>query len=449
ILVINNIDKYVTNDDAHTDLSSVFVKYFHDKRIQVIAIATPFMFQKYIEPHEELKSIFTEIKIQEMPKDKAEEVLLETCHLFELRHQVTIPYESIIAVVDKSDSFIAGVPFPEKALKLLEDVCISTTQVLKQTVVLPATVDKVLTEQTHTPTSLSDNLRDRLLHLEEQLKQTIVHQSEALSQLSAALQRSFVLLGKRKKPLASFLFLGPTGVGKTETAKAIVRSFFNSENNLVRFDMSAYQSTTDIPKLIGDANNPGQLTEALREKPYGVLLLDEIEKANKDLLNIFLTILDEGYFTDGWGKRVDCRSLIVIATSNAGAQYIHDLIVKKEVANSQQMSTQLTEYLIANHVFNPEFLNRFDGIIAYEPLMQDSILQVARNMCATIATDILSLHGVKLQVTDETLQKIIATEYNPAYGARNMDRAIRNHIETELARLILEKKVSAGQTVVL
>src|SRR5690606_2723419 len=142
-----------------------------------------------------------------------------------------------------------------------------------------------------------------------------------IKEISTALRRSFILLGKRTKPLASFLFLGPTGVGKTETSKVIAEVFFGSPKELIRFDMSLYQSKDDIPKLLGSIEtlNPGLLTNAIRENPYGVLLLDEMEKAHPDLLNIFLTVLDEGYFTDGYGQNVDCKNLVIIATSNAGA----------------------------------------------------------------------------------------------------------------------------------
>ena len=202
----------------------------------------------------------------------------------------------------------------------------------------PELVDKILTEKTHIPTRLTDQLKEKLVNLESLLSSRIVQQKEAIDQLSSAIRRSFLLIGKRKKPLASFLFLGPTGVGKTETAKTIAQLFFGSQEYLIRFDMSLYQTKEDIHNLIGslDSGKPGLLTSAIREKPYGVLLLDEIEKADRNLINIFLTLTDEGYFVDGFGKRVDAKNLVVIATSNAGGQMLYSLntqAVKMPVLN--------------------------------------------------------------------------------------------------------------------
>jgi ATP-dependent Clp protease ATP-binding subunit ClpA len=250
-------------------------------------------------------------------------------------------------------------------------------------------------------------------------------------------------LGKRKKPLATFLFLGPTGVGKTETAKAIADNFFDSENILLRFDMSNYQSKNDIPKLIGsmETQTQGIMTNAIREHPYGVLLLDEIEKADIDLLNIFLTIFDEGYFTDGFGKRVDCKNLVIIATSNAGADY---LFKQKDV---QVSTNDLITHLIEKKYFTPEFLNRFDGVIAYKPIGDSSMLLIAKKMFSKVQQQIYELHQVQVNVSDQTLQTIISKNFNPAFGARNLDRILRNEIEDKVAKMVLGNEVKAGDVI--
>ncbi|PIY72447.1 hypothetical protein COY87_00895, partial [Candidatus Roizmanbacteria bacterium CG_4_10_14_0_8_um_filter_33_9] len=233
-------------------------------------------------------------------------------------------------------------------------------------------------------------------------------------------------------------------VGKTETAKALSQLFFGGEKHLLRFDMSLYQTISDIPKLIGsiDSGIPGLLSKAIRETPYAVLLLDEIEKADKNLLNIFLTILDEGYFTDGFGKRVDCKNLIIISTSNAGADYIF----QSGAALTQDM---LIQHLISKALFSPEFLNRFDGVVLYNPITDMSIIALARKMIVSIKETIYSLYKIKVEVSETTLADIIKRGYNPAFGARNLDRIIAQELEDRIAKLILEKKVSEGETIQL
>ena len=292
---------------------------------------------------------------------------------------------------------------------------------------------------------ITSQIKEKLINLEDLLKDSIVEQEEAINKLSSSLRRSFLLLGKRKKPLASFLFLGPTGVGKTETAKAIAQTFFSAAdrenlNYLIRFDMSEYQSKSDIPKLIGDSiyHEPGQLSKAIRENPYGVLLLDEIEKADHDLLNIFLTILDEGYFTDGEGKRVDCKNLVIIATSNAAASEIY-----------QNKNISIMDYLIEHHVFSPEFLNRYDGVVVFRPLSEESIFKIANKMIEKIVDDIQSMYGIKVKISEKTLENIVSKSKDSRFGARNLDRVIRDDVEDKISKLILQGKASEKDMIIL
>jgi len=205
--------------------------------------------------------------------------------------------------------------------------------------------------------------------------------------------------------------------------------------------MSNYQSKFDIPKLIGDitTNNPRLLSRAIREHPYGVLLLDEIEKADHDLLNIFLTILDEGYFTDGFGRRVDCKNLIIIATSNAASEAIYKNPNLPNIPN----------YLIEHEIFSPEFLNRFDGVIVYQPLTQPSLFLIAKKMIETISKDIYALYKVYIKVSEASINQLIEKAYDPRFGARNLERTIRTQIEDTLAKIILEKPVKEGEIISL
>jgi ATP-dependent Clp protease ATP-binding subunit ClpA len=419
ILFIDNFDKYIASGDGKIDLTISLEKYTKSNFIQIIGVTTPFAFQNFIYSNEKISRIFNKVDVYEISIKEAENILLETVYSFETLYAVYIPYETIREVIEKSEFYLTTIPFPEKAVDLLDSACVYANKPRSISTITPEIINNVLTEKTHIPTVITKQMKEKLLNLETLLFSKIIQQDEAIKKLSSALRRSFLLIGKRKKPLATFLFLGPTGVGKTETAKAIAEVFFS--DLLLRFDMSEFQSKYDIPKLIGDSNSSGFLTSTIREQSYGVLLLDEIEKADRNLINIFLTIIDEGYFVDGMGKKVDCKNLVIIATSNA----------KNE------------------NIFSPEFLNRFDGIIEFESLNQESIKILAKKTIEKISIDIFKLHKVKIFVSEKTINLISKKGFNPQYGARNLERTIRDEIEDKVAMLILEDKAKSGDKIYL
>lgn len=453
ILVIENVERYVSLGEGHIDLSPVIERFAKQSSIQFIGITSPFLFQRFLFTNEKIQRLFTKIDVAEITKSEAVETILHAVPDFEMRFDKVIPYETARAVVAKSEFYITYIPFPEKALELLDEVCSS----MKEKTIIPQHIDQVLANKTHIPTTLTEELKTKLLRLDETIGQRVLFQEKAISSLSAAIRRSFILLGKRKKPLATFLFLGPTGVGKTETAKAVADIFFGSQAYLVRFDMSLYQSKNDIKSLIGsiESGQPGLLPKAIREQPYAVLLLDELEKAHPDLLNIFLTVIDEGYFTDGYGKRVDCKNLIIVATSNAGSDYIYkqqQIMHKLSTAVSQTPQeqppqTNILNYLIQNHIFSPEFLNRFDGVIEYGPITEVSALAIAKKTLESIRTSMYSLYKIQITLSDQTLLSMIQNGYDPAFGARNLERSLTQQIEDKIALLLLENKIKEGQTV--
>ncbi len=450
ILLIDDIDRYVGSMGSQIDLTGPIEKFSQHSFVQLIGITSPFAYQKFLFPISKMSQTFAKIDVYEITANQSESILKNIALLFEARYHLIIPYESVKATIEKSNYFMTTIPFPEKAIELLDSACATMSQENQtqrthstNNIVTPAVIDRVLAEKTHTPTTLTEELKKKLMNLEPALSGRVVQQTIAIEELASAMRRSFLLIGKRKKPLATFLFLGPTGVGKTETAKAIAQLFFGSEENLIRFDMSLYQSSQDIPHLIGsiESGNPGLLTSAIRQNPYGVLLLDEIEKANHELINIFLTVLDEGYFTDGYGKKVDCKNLVIIATSNAAS----DLFFR----STPITQPELYNYLVQNRIFAPEFLNRFDGVIRYQALTADSISWIARKMIDRIAEDILKLHKIKLVVSPQYLSIIAQKGYDKQFGARNLERVIRDELEDHVAKMIMENKVKEGETVSL
>ncbi|GIW64940.1 MAG: hypothetical protein KatS3mg092_0873 [Patescibacteria group bacterium] len=430
----DNIILFIDNFEKYTNWETSLEKYASSDRLQLIATTTPFFYQKFIFPNDKFNKLFSKVDVFEVSKDEALTILLEKFIEFENYHQVIISYEAIKEAIEKSEFYLTFIPFPEKAVDLLDAACVYKKSLVKnkkeKPLITPDDIDYVLTQKTHVPVTLTSQMKEKLLSLELLLKNEVVEQDEAIEKLSSALRRSFLLIGKRKKPLASFLFLGPTGVGKTQTAKAIAKTFFSStktdletkNNYLIRFDMSNYQSKYDIPKLIGDitTNEPGLLTVAIRNQPYGVLLLDELEKADKNLLNIFLTVIDEGYFTDGFGNHVDCKNLVIIATSNA-----------KDPS-----------------FFSPEFLNRFDGVIIYKPLSKTALKLIAKKIIKDLTFQIYNLYKVKIEVKEETIDQLIEKGYNPEFGARNLERVIRDEIEDKVAKIILADEAKNGIIVI-
>jgi len=443
ILFIDNIDKYITDGEGKINLTISLEKFAKSNFIQIIGVTTPFAFQNFVYSNEKISRIFNKVDVYEISKKEAENILLGAVYFFESLYSVYIPYETVKEIIDKSEFYLTSIPFPEKAVDLLDSACVYA----KQKVVTPEIINTVLTEKTHIPTTMTKQIKEKLLNLEMLLFSRIIQQDEAIKKLSSALRRSFLLIGKRKKPLASFLFLGPTGVGKTETAKAIADVFFTDQiegesKYLIRFDMSEFQSKYDIPKLIGDNNNPGLLTSTIRKQSYGVLLLDEIEKADRDLVNIFLTIVDEGYFIDGMGKRIDCKNLIIIATSNAASDILYSPI-------SPISPISLIDELVKRRTFSPEFLNRFDGIIVFESLNQKSVKILTEKIVEKILIDIFKLYKVRVFVSEKTIDLVSKKGYDPRFGARNLERTIRDEIEDKIAKLIFENKAKPGETISL
>ena len=289
---------------------------------------------------------------------------------------------------------------------------------------------------------------EKLLNLETELHKKVIGQNKAVQSISSAIQRSRTGLSDPSRPIASFLFLGPTGVGKTELSKALASQLFDSENALIRIDMSEYMEKHSISRLIGAPPGyvgyeaGGQLTESIRRKPYCVLLFDEIEKAHKDVFNVLLQILDDGRVTDGQGRTTNFKNTIIILTSNLGSQLINE----RGIAN--HLSTDIDE-LINKELeafFRPEFLNRLDEIINFEPLQKETLLKVA-DLQLNRLRERLKEKGIDLEINNDVLLFITELGYNPIYGARPLKRVIQKELESEIAKYILKGKYKEGSTI--
>ena len=298
---------------------------------------------------------------------------------------------------------------------------------------------------------LTESERNKILHLDDELHKRVIGQEEGVSKVTEAIIRSKAGIQDENRPIGSFLFLGPTGVGKTELAKALAENLFDDENNMVRIDMSEYMEKYSVSRLIGAPpgyvgyEEGGQLTEAVRRKPYSVVLFDEIEKAHPDVFNVLLQVLDDGRITDSQGRTVDFKNTILIMTSNIGSSYLLDGIsedgsIKEEAAN-----------LVMNDLrghFRPEFLNRLDEIIMFKPLTKGNIGNII-NLLITDLNKRLSDREITVELTDAAKQYIVDNGYDPVYGARPLKRFLQKHVETLSAKLILADEVREGDTILI
>ena len=313
-------------------------------------------------------------------------------------------------------------------------------------------ISRIVSKWTGIPVSrLTESERNKTLHLDNELHKRVIGQEEAVIKVTEAIIRSKAGIKDPTKPIGSFLFLGPTGVGKTELAKALAESLFDDENNIVRIDMSEYMEKHSVSRLIGAPpgyvgyDEGGQLTEAVRRKPYSVVLFDEVEKAHPDVFNVLLQVLDDGRITDSTGKTVDFKNTIIIMTSNIGSQYLLSGIDE----NGEIMGN--AEAMVMNDLrshFRPEFLNRLDEIILFKPLSKENITGIIDLLMMDLNKR-LQDRELKIELTDSAKDIVVDQGYDPAYGARPLKRYLQKHVETLAAKIILGDEIKAGDLIVV
>ena len=343
-------------------------------------------------------------------------------------------------------------PSLKKQLEQEEETVGSNDMKLVHEKVSDEEIARIVSRWTGIPVAkLTESERNKTLHLDEELHKRVVGQDEGVTKVTEAIIRSKAGIKDPSKPIGSFLFLGPTGVGKTELAKSLAAALFDDENNMVRIDMSEYMEKYSVSRLIGAPpgyvgyEEGGQLTEAVRRKPYSVVLFDEIEKAHPDVFNVLLQVLDDGRITDSQGRTVDFKNTILIMTSNIGANYLLDGI------NANGEISEEAEKAVMNDLrahFRPEFLNRLDETILFKPLTKDNIGGIVRLIIKDLDKR-LEDRDLSIELTDAAMQFIVDNAYDPVYGARPLKRYIQKYVETMTAKLILEDKVDSGDVVVI
>ncbi len=438
---IHNLVSGVSNESS--DVSSVYSilePYLSTGKIQVLAATNRETYRKYIEPNGAFARLFNIVDINPSNGDETKDILKHITFDIENFEKVMVTLPAIKRIVRLSERLMFERVFPDKAVDVLNR-CVQAVS-RKEAVVTAERAAEVISSMTHVPvTSMSEDESQKLLQIEETMKQSVIGQDHAVVQVANALKRSRVGIRDEKKPIASFLFVGSTGVGKTETAKTLARVYFGDEKKMVRLDMSEYQQGDSINKLIGssDGANKGILTEAIRETPFTVLLLDEIEKAHPQILLTFLQVLDDGRLTDSTGMTVSFANTIIIATSNVGTREIQAVAARNGSFSEMEEAAMKK---VQEH-YAPEFLNRFSGVIVFNPLTKEDVKKIARILLKGVEK-IAGEKDIKISFTEELLEGLVEKGFNPEWGARPLRRVIEDKVETYLAEKLLSGEIRAG-----
>jgi ATP-dependent Clp protease ATP-binding subunit ClpA len=447
IIVIENLSTFVREAQSMgVFIPELIDEYLALPQLQFIATDTPGAYHTYLETLGAFTRRFAEVLI-ESPDLFATTRLLQAIALrHETKFQVLFTYAGLHAITISADRYIVEGEMPNRAIELLVDV-ITRAQQLGISVITEDVVYQIVSEKTGVPAGpIADDERDLLLHLEDRLHQQVIGQHGAITAIARTMRRARAGIQATDKPIGSFLFLGPTGVGKTETAKALAKIFFGGSDKMQRLDMSEYSGENALAHLIGHTDQPGALPTMLREHPYCVLLLDEFEKATPLVHDLFLQILDEGVFTDARGMKVNARNTIIIATSNAGSQLILKTVrQRKELAT---LSQSIIDHIVAEGIFRPELINRFDSTIIFEPLTLGEQTEVAGLMLGGLYERIKE-RGYELAVSADLLEVLVAKGYNPEFGARPMQRVLQDVLEEKVAQKIISGTVQKGEKILL
>ncbi len=445
IVILKDFHNYIgeIGGMGRIDVSAILIPYLKSSRIQVIATTNSMSFHKFIEPRSELTNVFDRINISEPDKIQTLKIIEESIPAVEAEHRMILTYGAIKEIVDAADKYIRTSPFPEKAFDLLSEV-VSFVMAKKDRIVTKNDVSEVVSRKTGIPLGpIAGKEKDKLVGLEELMHKELVGQDRAVEVVASTMRRLRTGLAKRGKPAGVFLFVGPTGVGKTLTAKILAKTYFGSADRMLRFDMSEYQEMDSLDRFLGSVrtNEPGQFVTVVRDNPFSLILLDELEKANKNILNIFLQVFDEGHLTDVFGRKISFEQNIIIATSNAGADFIREMV--QQGMDPSLEKEKVVDILMKGHHFTPEFLNRFDEIVIFHPLSQDQVGKITELLLVSLSNR-LKDQGYVYKPTKEISDYVAEAGFDPQFGARPMERVIRDKVESAIAKKILDGSITKG-----
>ncbi len=445
VLVLEEFSQILNiREEAKLEVVNLIVNAVDSLNLRIIATSNNASYSKFIKPLKNLAALFEVVNLKEPSSNVALQILIDEVPRVEKKYKVSVRVNALKRIVEFAPKFDQDRVMPDKGIDLLEEACLAAKN-RGLSFLDVSTVDEVLSEKVGVKVgNLSEAESQTLMSLATKMHERVIGQDEAITAITSAIKRSRSGLSVSKRPIASFLFYGPTGVGKTEVARTLADVYYGSENLLIRLDMSEYQEDQNLNRIIGYTDEKGNfigghLTESVRSRPFSLVLLDEIEKANKKVLDLFLQVLDEGTLTDGLGRKVDFTNTVIIMTSNVGSDLIAKEIVegKKYHDVEKDVSQKLREY------YRIEFLNRFDKLIMFRPLNRIEIEQIVLLMLKKI-NDNLMQKGISFSWNENTLIELANMGYSQMFGARELKRVVQENIEDKLADLIIQGKLRSG-----
>ena len=457
ILYIEDIHQIVTagRTEGSLDAGNLLKPLLAQGQINIIGTTTFAAYRESFELDQALEGRFQRIRIEEPDQDKALTILQGLRENYQDFHGVRLTDEALQAAISLSIRYLSDRYLPDKALDLIDEACaVKKIQLGQAQTERPDVSREDIASIVERITGIKvqgimDNEREHLLKLDKLLRQRIVGQDQAVRKVSEAILRSRAGIQNPKRPIGSFLFLGPTGVGKTALAKSLAERLFGNELEMVRLDMSEYMEKHAVARLVGPPpgyvgfEEGGQLTEAVRRRLYSIVLLDEIEKAHPDVFNTLLQVLDEGRLTDSKGRTIDFKNTILIMTSNIGSQQILESLKSEQGLTSETQDEVLS---LLQHSFRPEFLNRIDETVIFNPLRAEDMVNIVKIMVRQLQ-ERLKQQKIQLHLSEEVYAFLAQKGYQPEFGARPIQRSIMRYLETPLARYLVENKETTEMTV--
>lgn len=443
IVCLDNAELFFENGVGSVDLTNLLLPILEARRLRMILTLDE---QKFLQISKRTPALATAVnRITIQPTAEAETLKVLEDHLPSLEHKrkVTYMYQALKDAYRLSQRYIYDISMPGQAISLLE----AAADYAENGLVTSVSVASAIEQSTGVKTGAAsgEDERNKLLNLETLIHERMIGQERAVSVVSDALRRARSGVRNQNRPVGTFLFLGPTGVGKTELAKSLASVYFGGEGNIIRLDMNEFVSSDDVARLIADgSDDAGSLTAQVIKQPFSVVLLDEIEKAHSSVLTTLLQLLDEGILRDVRNREVSFRDTVVIATSNAGSDRIQEYLARGYTL--QQFEETFVNELISSHLFHPEFLNRFDEIVVFGPLSKPQLLQVVDLILVSVNKN-LAEQKITVTVAQDAKEYLVEAGYDPRLGARPMRRVVQRAVENTVARLLLSNEVSAGGTI--